>query len=167
MDRFIVEKMVERSKLAEKIENRELATLGLSYIQNCLEQEQDLPNVIFLDINMPEMSGFDFLDKFSNFPDHVKNDCSVVMLSSSLNEEDHKKAMSYPSVKMYCSKPISLAKLEELNNILIQEQEMSAATEEQYDEFDFEEEDDDESDEGGDEDIETDDASEESKNADE
>jgi len=121
MDRFIVEKMVERSKLAEHIDNRELATIALQFIRDCIEQNDPLPDVIFLDINMPEMSGFDFLDRFCSFPSHVLEACSVVMLSSSLNEEDRQKAMSYPCVKMYCSKPISLAKLTDLDEILVAE----------------------------------------------
>ncbi len=120
MDRFIVEKMIERSLLADRIENRELASLGLQYLQHCMESGQRLPNVIFLDINMPEMSGFDFLEAFDQFPPEIKKDCFVVMLTSSLNEDDREKAMSYEAVRMYCSKPISLLKLQELDEMLSQ-----------------------------------------------
>lgn len=118
IDRFILEKMVERSQLADRIDNRELATLALHYLEECVVSGKPFPGVIFLDINMPEMSGFGFLDEFMKFPEGLRRTTSVVMLSSSLNEEDHKKALSYSAVKLYCNKPISLAKLLELDELL-------------------------------------------------
>ena len=119
IDRFIVEKLVERAQLAEKIIQKELAREGLDYINECIQNNTGLPGIIFLDINMPEMSGFDFLDEFTGFPEQVTESCIVVMLSSSLNEDDYKKAMSYKAVKMYCNKPISMEKLQELKTMLL------------------------------------------------
>lgn len=120
MDRFIVEKMVERSGLAARVVSKELARLGLEYIRNCMENDHDTPRVIFLDINMPELSGFDFLEAYKDFPPETVQNTSVVMLSSSLNEDDYEKAMSYDIVKMFCNKPISIARLEELDKMLQQ-----------------------------------------------
>lgn len=118
IDRFIVEKLIERVKFANEVVGKELAQEGLDYLKQRMAAGQELPKVIFLDINMPEMSGFDFLDAFCTFPQDVVEQCAVVMLSSSLNEDDHKKAMSYPPVKMYCNKPISTNKLDELRALL-------------------------------------------------
>ena len=70
---------------------------------------------------MPEMSGFEFLDAFNLLPEEHRGRCSVVMLSSSLNEEDYNKAMSYECVKMYCSKPLNQEKIAQLRQILFPE----------------------------------------------
>jgi len=118
IDRFIVEKLIERVKFADSVVGKELAREGLDFLRELMQEGQKPPRVIFLDINMPEMSGFDFLDEFCTFPKDVVDQCAVVMLSSSLNEDDHKRAMSYPPVKMYCNKPISVNKLDELRALL-------------------------------------------------
>lgn len=129
IDRFIVEKLIERSQLAESVVQKELAREGLDYIRECIDNDGALPRVIFLDINMPEMSGFDFLEEFIRFPESVVSYSAVVMLSSSLNEDDYKKAMSYTPVKMYCNKPINAGKLEELTLIVAELQQQSITNE--------------------------------------
>lgn len=60
------------------------------------------PNYLFLDLNMPEMNGWDFLDNFH--PE--KNDAKIYILSSSVDERDINKASTYQIVKDYLSKPL-------------------------------------------------------------
>lgn len=114
LDRFIVEKLIEKAQFAASTVPMEMGRDALNYISERINNNEPLPQVIFLDINMPGMDGFEFLEEFNNFSDEVKNSCSIVMLSSSLNEDDHKRAMSFSSVKMYCNKPLNVDKLEEL-----------------------------------------------------
>lgn len=65
------------------------------------------PTLVLLDINMPVMNGFDFLDAFEQLPITSRPNMKVVMLTSSMDERDHRRALSYASVKDYVRKPIA------------------------------------------------------------
>ncbi|MCE7056124.1 response regulator [Algoriphagus sp. AGSA1] len=60
------------------------------------------PHYLFLDLNMPEMNGWDFLDNFNS----DKNEAKIYILSSSVDERDITKASRYSVVKDYLSKPL-------------------------------------------------------------
>ena len=70
------------------------------------------PQLIFLDLNMPVMGGWEFLDAFStaDYSDH--NTTKVIILSSTIDPEDLEKAKKYPMVLDFLSKPISKEMLE-------------------------------------------------------
>jgi len=68
-----------------------------------IENNKIIPDVIFLDINMPEMDGWTFLDKFQSKFDSIP----VFMLSSSTDNDDIKKAVEYPCVKGFLLKPLT------------------------------------------------------------
>lgn len=76
---------------------------GAKFALNFLAQLQQVDNnLILLDINMPEMNGWGFLEQFKT----LKLKIPVVMMSSSIFNEDIQKAKSYAEVKEYISKPI-------------------------------------------------------------
>lgn len=74
---------------------------ALSYLKT--GQNVDL---ILLDINMPLMSGWQFLEEYETLDDEMKATRVVVMLTASANIDDKKKAETYESVKRYINKPI-------------------------------------------------------------
>ncbi|MGY6561999.1 MAG: response regulator [Luteibaculaceae bacterium] len=80
------------------------ATEALKELPNLLENSK---TIIFLDINMPEMNGWEFLDSY-NFEN---SNCKIYMLTSSINESDKVKAKSYSVVEDFISKPLSFDKL--------------------------------------------------------
>lgn len=71
-----------------------------------------LPELILLDINMPVMDGWDFLDRFSEM--EVSKNIPVVMLTSSINPNDIEKANAHELVKGFMSKPLNKEKLDEI-----------------------------------------------------
>jgi CheY-like chemotaxis protein len=75
---------------------------------------QEFPDVIFLDINMPQMDGWDFLNEFQRLPGHVHQKCRVIMLTSSIDLSDIKRSKTYSSVTDFISKPLTLDKLSAL-----------------------------------------------------
>lgn len=86
---------------------------ALAYFKNAVEEEGILiPEIIFLDINMPVQNGWEFLDAYRQFPYLVKKDVQLYMLSSSLDESDVEKSQQYEDVRDFIRKPLSKVNLE-------------------------------------------------------
>jgi len=94
-------KLIIKKNIEEKVLVKE-AYDGKEALE--LISKHQMPNLIFLDINMPGMNGFEFLDTFQKFP--KKDRAKIVMLTSSLNERDKEKAYSYKGVEHFCNKPL-------------------------------------------------------------
>lgn len=111
IDVFINTKVIQQAELAEEILPFNSAREALNYLQNCSELGSIPPELIILDIRMPDMDGFDFLDVFETLPDTLRNYVKIVMLSSSIDPVDESKALSYPSVVTFISKPLTRDKI--------------------------------------------------------
>ncbi len=105
IDNYINNHIVKENGIAEKISVKNSALDALSYLKS-IENEEVFPDLIFLDISMPKMDGFGFLEEFIKFPKAKEKKCFVVMLTSSNNPEDRTKAMNYDVVIDYFVKPL-------------------------------------------------------------
>ncbi len=112
IDSFILERVLDDTLFDCQIQIEEWAEDGLAYLQKV--NLPDLPEVIFLDINMPAMSGFDFMRKFAELPDAIRNYCKVVMVTTSNHPDDRERAMRDPLIFGYLLKPVSVEKLNEI-----------------------------------------------------
>lgn len=70
------------------------------------------PDFIFLDINMPVLDGWGFLEVYRQFPEEVKKNCTLYLLSSSIDENDARKAKINEEVRDFISKPLNQMNLE-------------------------------------------------------
>ncbi len=89
-------------------------TLKQSKLSSKLSAEQ--PQLIFLDLNMPVMGGWEFLDSFVTEDYSDFNTTKVIVLSSTIDPEDLEKAKKYPMVIDFLSKPITKGMLEYIQN---------------------------------------------------
>ena len=94
--------LFEQAKVSDDILEFQNAKEGLDYLKN--ENEVSL---ILLDINMPIMNGWQFLEAYDQLDEKQKEAIIVVMLTSSINIDDQEKASKYHSVKKFIRKPIS------------------------------------------------------------
>ncbi len=113
-DNFIHRLVVERYGCAEHIEVARDGKQAIDYLKSCIDKDQSLPELIFLDINMPVMNGWEFLEQFHHLRDSKPGGAVVVMLTTSLNPDDRARAESYPEVRSFTYKPLTESRLDEL-----------------------------------------------------
>jgi two-component SAPR family response regulator len=114
---FLHSKIIERINTNHDIIAYESPFEALQYLLNL--SESDLPDIIFLDINMPELNGFEFIDKIKEQASDLLKHLNIVIITSSLSPNDYEVYKQYNVLKAFYNKPLDLEKLESiLNNIL-------------------------------------------------
>lgn len=110
-DNFFHERVIRKFKLADNILVMSSALEALEYLQND-EQGKIRPNLIFLDINMPGMNGWEFLEVYQKLHKHQQSDQIIVMLTTSENPDDKDKSLTFDFVYDFRTKPLTKETLE-------------------------------------------------------
>ena len=114
VDRFIAEYNIAADNLAEETVLMDSARSALVYLSGLAQKPDELPDLIFLDIQMPEINGFGFLDAYNKLPEIIKLKAAIVMLSSSLNPDDYDRAHTSEYVKRIVTKPLDKRRIDEV-----------------------------------------------------
>ena len=103
-DHFFFKRLVHKSNLIKDVICFHYADEALQFLQS---RERPKIDVIFLDINMPRMSGFDFLEEATaSLPKSFNESVNVVMLTSSVAPQDQARAAEFDVIKAYVNKPL-------------------------------------------------------------
>jgi CheY-like chemotaxis protein len=114
IDNFINQRIITSYYFANSVIVKNSAIGALEHLK---KSSDELPNIIFLDLNMPIMDGFGFLDEFHKLitADEKYKQCKIIVLSSSMSPDDINKASINPYVLKYINKPLTESYLEAIN----------------------------------------------------
>lgn len=110
-DNFISNRIINKAEVTEKITTTFGAREALDFLCKPENGEFPKPEIIFLDINMPGMSGWDFLDEYILLNEAQKAGIIVCMLTTSDDSKDRTKATEYEVINHFSSKPLTKEKL--------------------------------------------------------
>ncbi len=117
-DNFINKRIIELTGFAYRIEIKNSGKSALEYLENAKKDPENLPDLIFLDINMPIVDGFVFLYEFERFAQGIKDKCKIVILSSSDNQRDIDNIINNKLVVKFITKPLTEEALQEVGDLL-------------------------------------------------
>jgi CheY-like chemotaxis protein len=118
---FTVKRIIARSEIAEKTIFFHNGKAALDFFVANAQNKPELPDLILLDINMPVLDGWQFLEQYVKLVPRFEKKIPLFIVSSSIDEEDYARARAIEAVSDFIVKPLTV---EHLHNILGQLQEV-------------------------------------------
>jgi two-component system chemotaxis response regulator CheY len=103
----IAQIMIEKHQLFDEYTSFMEAEKAVAFLQENKDNEEQLPDVILLDLNMPVIDGWDFLELYEEFRYEVAKAIRIFIVTSSVDEKDIMRAQNYSAVTGFISKPLS------------------------------------------------------------
>lgn len=116
INNFICTNILKKIHFSDEVVAFESGAEGLAALKRALDsgEEDQIPEVIFLDINMPIMNGWDFLEEYLPLKQLINKEVSLFMLSSSIYQADVEKSKQYTEVLDFVTKPLNADILNEI-----------------------------------------------------
>ena len=111
---FLNQMIIEESGYAKEVKAVQSGAEALDYLLEHERIHEKGPDLIFLDINMPAMNGWEFIEKYRQLKCKQKGKVMVVMLTTSLFPEDRERASDTPDVSDFENKPLTREKLDRI-----------------------------------------------------
>ncbi len=106
------ERLIEIAGFGQNIAVMPSGVDALEYLKTVVANDlSKVPDIIFLDIRMPIIDGFGFMDEYVKLPPEINTKPKVIMLSSTLDEQDYGRAKEFPQIINFLVKPLSVDKL--------------------------------------------------------
>ncbi|MFH6999708.1 response regulator [Flavobacterium sp. FlaQc-57] len=118
IDKFIIKHVVSKNKFSDIILEYDSANKALEYLTENQSSLFMLPQIIFIDINMPGMSGFEFMKAYDKLSYILKNTCKVFITSSTGVSETELSKLDDRNIVSFLNKPVTQSDLEVIQNIV-------------------------------------------------
>ena len=116
IDHFLMKHILRGKNYFDTTTYTIYGSLVLDYIEEHKSEPEKLPDMIFVDLNMPMFSGWDFLKRMEQMQDEIAKDIPVFVISSSLRPDDKATSSKYPFVQDFISKPVNSEEIERIVN---------------------------------------------------
>lgn len=113
---FIIKKIVAKTGFNVEMISKNNGQLAIDYLATLKDDPERFPHLMLIDINMPVLNGWEFLETYDKSGFILKAD--MYMLSSSVYENDIEKAKTFKAIKGFISKPLSVERLTELLKLI-------------------------------------------------
>ena len=109
---FLSNIILEESELSNHIKTKQTAKAALSYLAESIDASDGngalpYPDLILLDINMPAMDGWEFIERFRELNSKAAKKPAIVMLTTSINPDDKVRALNMPEISSFENKPLT------------------------------------------------------------
>jgi CheY-like chemotaxis protein len=117
IEHLIMQRMFEKFRLFPDASHSLDASLSMDFFERHCRMAEMLPDVVFLDLDMPGFSGWDFLDGFNQIFKQIKKPIDIYIITSSIDPNDRLNAEKYAFVKAFICKPIKVETLLNLHSL--------------------------------------------------
>ena len=107
IEHLIIDRMLERTVSPPEVTHFYDARLSLTWLMDHCDQKDILPDIIFLDLNIPQYNGWRFLDDYKKVEFDLCKHVDIYLITSSIDIDDLKKSKLYKCVKSYVIKPLT------------------------------------------------------------
>jgi len=116
IDHFLMKHILRGKNYFDTTTYTIYGSLVLDYIEEHKSDPEKLPDMIFVDLNMPLFSGWDFLKRMEQMQHEISKDIPVFVISSSLRPDDKATSSKYSFVQDFISKPVNSEEIERIVN---------------------------------------------------
>ena len=115
-DNFFHEREIKKIHLTNIVKTKNSGIEALEYLKSKNSNKDPHPDLIFLDINMPGMNGWEFLEEYNKLDKELQSHAIIIMLTTSQNPDDEARAKTWPFVSDYVTKPLTKEIMENIVN---------------------------------------------------
>ena len=116
IDHFLMKHILRENNRIDTTTYTSYGSLVLDFIEQHKSEPEKLPDMIFVDLNMPDFTGVDFLERMKAMLHEVEKDIPVFVISSSLHPDDKAIGNSYPFVQDFIGKPVNIEQIHRIVN---------------------------------------------------